>query len=304
MRHERMVKVVGAVALLCAAVAHAWAPSPAAAQGFSSSWKRSAAGSQGRRAQRAEGSFGSVRRVDTPRTRMVPIGSPSAVDRYRQSSARAVAASPSSGRTGQDSMVRHASWLQSPGDGDSPVAPALPSDSGMGDSVGPGVGSGMTLPRDLGSSVGPQSPPASPRASPDPPQTSRPQPGRRLPSPGNEDLAPMAAPQLGGGFATVSNCANVSPPSRYTAASGNSCGSPIRYAAPAPQTYVSPPAQTDAPLATPLGATGVYPAAPARSLISFGQELYPVQVGQGLWGQPVAYVPGQRVRNWVRYLFP
>jgi hypothetical protein len=115
----------------------------------------------------------------------------------------------------------------------------------------------------------------------------------------------MAAPQLGGGFATVSNCANVSPPSRYTAASGISCGSPIGYATPPPQTYVAPTAQTGVPLAAPLGGpASVYPAAPAPSLISFGQELYPVQVGQGLWGQPVAYVPGQRVRNWVRYLFP
>ncbi|TWT83755.1 hypothetical protein CA13_52260 [Planctomycetes bacterium CA13] len=44
--------------------------------------------------------------------------------------------------------------------------------------------------------------------------------------------------------------------------------------------------------------------APIRSLFTLGQEANPVQVGQGLWGQPVAYVPGQGIRNWVRYFFP
>jgi hypothetical protein len=41
-----------------------------------------------------------------------------------------------------------------------------------------------------------------------------------------------------------------------------------------------------------------------RALISLGQQNNAVQVGQGLWGQPVAYVPGQSIRNWVRYFFP
>ncbi len=44
--------------------------------------------------------------------------------------------------------------------------------------------------------------------------------------------------------------------------------------------------------------------APAGALLSFGQETYPVQIGQGWLGQPVAYVPGQPIRNWIRYIFP
>ena len=41
-----------------------------------------------------------------------------------------------------------------------------------------------------------------------------------------------------------------------------------------------------------------------RPLFGFGQENYNVQVGRGIYGQPVAYVPGQRVRNFFRYIFP
>jgi hypothetical protein len=35
-----------------------------------------------------------------------------------------------------------------------------------------------------------------------------------------------------------------------------------------------------------------------------GQQQHPVQVGQGILGQPKAYVPGQGVRNFIRYLTP
>lgn len=45
-------------------------------------------------------------------------------------------------------------------------------------------------------------------------------------------------------------------------------------------------------------------AAPVGPLISFGQSANPVQVGPGLFGQPKAYVPGQGLRNWLRYFTP
>ena len=38
--------------------------------------------------------------------------------------------------------------------------------------------------------------------------------------------------------------------------------------------------------------------------MTMGQERNRVVVGQGIVGQPVAYVPGQWVRNSLRYLFP
>jgi hypothetical protein len=41
-----------------------------------------------------------------------------------------------------------------------------------------------------------------------------------------------------------------------------------------------------------------------RPLISLGQENYNVQLGRGIVGQPTAYVPGQTIRNFFRYLFP
>ena len=39
-------------------------------------------------------------------------------------------------------------------------------------------------------------------------------------------------------------------------------------------------------------------------LLSLGQEGYNIQVGRGILGQPTVYVPGQPVRNFLRYLFP
>ncbi len=41
-----------------------------------------------------------------------------------------------------------------------------------------------------------------------------------------------------------------------------------------------------------------------RPLFSLGQENYNVQLGRGIIGQPTAYVPGQHVRNFLRYLSP
>lgn len=41
-----------------------------------------------------------------------------------------------------------------------------------------------------------------------------------------------------------------------------------------------------------------------RPLFSLGQENYNVQIGRGIIGQPTVYVPGQPVRNFMRYIFP
>lgn len=41
-----------------------------------------------------------------------------------------------------------------------------------------------------------------------------------------------------------------------------------------------------------------------RPLIGFGQNSYDPFLGRGIVGQPVAYVDGQPVRNFIRYIFP
>ena len=145
----------------------------------------------------------------------------------------------------------------------------------------------------------------------------------RMSDPAALDYQPVPPPQLhNGGYATMADCRLITPPSGYTARSPyGGCGSavPAPYA---PAAYTPPPAQIPAPAAMPPLNTDQTPAvtyptapatapptifappaaAPAGSLVSLGQETYQVQVGRGLWGQPVAYVPGQRFRNWLRYL--
>ncbi len=141
-----------------------------------------------------------------------------------------------------------------------------------------------------------------------------PSPGGFSTPPSSSDLSQVIQPQLStSGFATMNNCNCVSGPSSYSAASGIGCGQNYGYAAPvgynAPAQQIAAPAQM--PAMTPMNsaltgrplsqaATG----APANALFTLGQSNYSVQVGQGLWGQPVAYVPGQRVRNWIRYMSP
>ena len=140
-------------------------------------------------------------------------------------------------------------------------------------------------------------------------------PGPALPP--ASDLQPVAPPQLGGGFATSANTNLVTNPSDYPAMAVGlgPCGgvggvppgylAPTSYTGPVP-TEVPAAAVMPPPVAVPpiVVAPPVATGAPAGSLVSFGQETYPLQLGQGLWGQPVAYVPGQGVRNWFRYLSP
>ena len=133
------------------------------------------------------------------------------------------------------------------------------------------------------------------------------------------DLTPIAPPELSSGFATIDNCNCVSGPSDHNAASAIQGCAPASYQTPAyqattsyqvpayttSQTYAVAPTAMSAPAVLPNGVAAQQgSAAPAGNLVTFGQEVYPVQVGQGVWGQPVAYVPGQPVRNWFRYIFP
>jgi hypothetical protein len=98
-----------------------------------------------------------------------------------------------------------------------------------------------------------------------------------------------------------------------------------------PASYSSDPCQTYSPIpmrpgyAAPQGVTSTVPGyyAPStimpgqypglysnnnsgyRELITFPwQENVNVNLGRGIFGQPVAYVPGQGVRNFLRYIFP
>ena len=271
-------------------------------------------------------SLSSAQSRDTPQTRMRPIGSPSAVDRYRRSNG-GYRETVYQGRA-KDSSARQTVMLQQ----SNPQAPRLPNNPPSG---------GMSMPN--GNFNLPPNGNAQPNVSSGAPVNSVPvnpvpaNPLPRAPLPGNApaasvpstsssvlvpnagDIAPIPQPQLGTNFATIDNCNCVSGPSSYSAASGIGCGvMPASYAgatpcgvAPyaAPPTYAPPSAQIAPqvvlPGATaPLGAPTTASAAPVPSLITLGQQTLPVEVGQGLWGQPVAYVPGQGFRNWIRYFFP
>jgi len=204
-------------------------------------------------------------------------------------------------------------------------------------------GGGMSLPSDAGAAP-PAMPPNSslpdsvpyPQASQPPgqppaPGSSQPPsaspPPRALPSPQSNpprmppaDTTPMAAPRLeSSDYARIDNCNLVTGPSPYMSASvfGSGCGQvvPTTYTAVGCTPAVTAPPPMYLPPEIPSAATvppvSVLPplsqavtAAPARALISFGQERNVVQVGQGLWGQPVAYVPDQHLRNWLRYFSP
>lgn len=122
---------------------------------------------------------------------------------------------------------------------------------------------------------------------------------------------PVAPPQLNDQFATLDNCSCISPPSGYVAATGwtQPLSSTTFVNTPAPSAYIAPAA----PITAPVAGLPVIPDAstmpkgmgvPRHSLINFGQNRNPIVVGQGIIGQPVAYVPGQPVRNWIRYVFP
>ncbi len=219
--------------------------------------------------------------LDQPMTRMRPLGAPSAVDQYRP---RPQPAQTQMRQANYQSPVRQTVMLQGgisspplPADPAAPITlPANPSAVPVPSGQPGGVSSGAMLPF------------AAPVSS--------------------SDVQPMPQPQLGNRFATIDNCNLIVPASGYSAAFGYGCGNevaPQPYAAPQPSgtplAFTTQPAEFAAPVVMPPNAQL---GAPMRSLITFGQERNPVQVGQGIIGQPVAYVPGQPLRNWLRYLFP
>ena len=73
-------------------------------------------------------------------------------------------------------------------------------------------------------------------------------------------------------------------PSGYASSPYGTGGSPLAYA---PPTWM------------PKGRSSGF-----RPLIGFGQGSYDPYLGRGIFGQPVAYVDGQPIRNFTRYLFP
>ena len=266
------------------------------------------------------------------RSRMRPIGSPSAVDRYRQASAAQRRAPVARQQTASlqetgfypRSQVRQVAMMQNEF-----VAPDLAPGTIQPGTIQPGTIPPGTLPSGdaLIPLPGPNTSGVSrplPRANPvaSAPPASNSVPGNFSGGSLNSDLAQVPQPQLqNSGFATVDNCNCVSGPSGYTAACGYGCGSNLGFVAqtgaqvPVTPGFVAPQAQIPNPAAMPtfiqpsigsrLGlGTGVGTGTAPRALISLGQQLNTVQVGQGLWGQPVAYVPGQSIRNWVRYFFP
>ena len=271
------------------------------------------------------------------RSRMRPIGSPSAVDRYRQASAAQRRAPVARQQTASlqetgfypRSQVRQVAMMQNEF-----VAPDLAPGTIQPGTIPPGTIQPGTIPPGTlpsGDALiplpGPNTSGVSrplPRANPvaSAPPASNSVPGNFSGGSLNSDLAQVPQPQLqNSGFATVDNCNCVSGPSGYTAACGYGCGSNLGFVAqtgaqvPVTPGFVAPQAQIPNPAAMPtfiqpsigsrLGlGTGVGTGTAPRALISLGQQLNTVQVGQGLWGQPVAYVPGQSIRNWVRYFFP
>ena len=308
--------------------------------------------------------------LDSPMTRMRPIGAPSAVDQFRQGreprfqeTAMNVRQQNFNGAAGggqfADNSVRQTVMLQQGGI----QSPPLPADLGAGamtttppslslpgNSLPPNVALPGAIPNTGNPNAGiPNTiiPNATMPGAALPGGVATPgqiplNPGRALPINPNlggqnpnvlssSDLTPIQQPQLNTAFANIDNCNCVSGPGSYRAASGYGCGSTLGYVT--PQSYQAPAPQIAAPAVMPQTITpgavvpgniapgniapgaivpgAVIPnaqvgavAAPPRALISLGQQNFPVQVGQGLWGQPVAYVPGQGVRNWVRYFFP
>lgn len=268
-------------------------------------------------------SFGTVETRDIPETRMQPIGAPSRVDRYRSDMSRAIETeyrssaafrtqaiptsynSPASYNRGGfvDPNVRQTVLLQQGGFPLPPVQaptgpPVVGSPPPTGFSAPPPVLNQNSTPSTL------PSPATAPSTFAPAPRSTLPP---NVPIASTQDYQPIPQPQLGNSYATVDNCSCISPPSGYTAASVG-CGSPVNYGSPgyAPPTgYIAPPSQIAAPFTPPGQFTAISGnAAPLPSLFTLGQQNNPVQVGQGIIGQPVAYVPGQSIRNFIRYLFP
>lgn len=272
-----------------------------------------------------------------PQTRLRPLGAPSAVDQYHnQTVTRAVENGADSGvRQAVAMQSTDAAAVPPPSLPPSgfalPPGTGLPAPLGSTPSTGPinvpptNLYDNAPLPRSGGSTgngaTGTFGLPLQPNI------TVTPQPGGSfVPVPRGGaiagqsvpggDYAPLPQPQLGNQFATLGNCRNISAPSGYRSDRILTCGQPTSYlttvgATSPPPIYSPPPAQIGPPvllppnqMGVPIGSTQAVIPGPAgyRPLISFGQERFPVQIGQGIFGQPAAYVPGQTFRNAIRYL--
>jgi hypothetical protein len=240
--------------------------------------------------------------LDTPMTRLRPIGSPSAVDQYLAPSEPArfretayqQNAFPQQGQVRQAAMLQQMQAPQLPNSGQ-PPANFNPPQSGPNFALPPSSPAPVAVPQAT-----------APRGLPNPGF-----PGNLAPVPLNQtgpissssDRSIIAPPQLHDGYATINDCNCISAPSSYTATSWVEGCTPVSYQSPQP--YTAPPAEIAAPAILPGGVIAPAPTGvPASPLISFGQKALPLQIGPGLFGQPVAYVQGQRFRNWLRYIFP
>ncbi|MEM6691588.1 MAG: hypothetical protein AAF664_19320 [Planctomycetota bacterium] len=247
-----------------------------------------------------------------------PLGSPSAVDAFRPAQNQIVRSRNGSPNVSNirltqfelpDSLATPTTPAPLPRNDLNPSLPpstALPN-AGLPSSSLPNTATLLpTSPRQL-----PSQPPAIsnqiPQASTLPPPSS-PSVSQALPS---NDYAPIAPPSLSNnqGFATLGNCSAVSRPPTYQAWMAGGC-TPINYV-PTTSTpaFTGPAAQLPA-VASPsfTNPNPVLPAAPGTNvpgaLFTLGQQAFPVQLGQGWYGQPKAFVPGQTFRNWIRYLSP
>lgn len=264
-----------------------------------------------------------------PQTRLQPIGAPSAVDRYSrvrqaawmQASDAATVPQPSLPSSGF--VMPPSSGLPAPlstsSAGPINVSPSdLYDNSPLPRNNPPATNGGSGLPMPVPQTTVPQTN-TTPRSVPPTTGTFAPVPrsgtisGQAIPG---GDYAPMPQPQLGNQFATLGNCRNISAPSGYRSDRILTCGPPASYVTPigavaGQPVYTPPPSQIGPPAILPpvqmagpvaTGPTVVPGPAGFRPLISFGQDRYPVQIGQGIFGQPTAYVPGQTFRNAIRYL--
>ena len=270
-------------------------------------------------------------RIDSPQSRMRPLGSASMVDQYRRGgTTNASPNSQISRDSGQSVLVRETGYrnlgpvrqtvmqMQVP---EGPFPQSAPT-QGLASPPGTFAPPAMALPQTQipQTQIPPAQFPAAQFPSPAAPRTlpsPNALPSGALTAPVASDLQPLRQPVLSNQFATLDNCACVSGPSGYSAASPSGCA-PVNYQTPGTLfPYTAPPAQIPAPATMPGGVLqpSTFPgigtsvpaagtAAPAGSLLTFGQEQNLVQVGQGLLGQPKAYVPGQYFRNWLRYFTP
>lgn len=231
-----------------------------------------------------------------------PIGSPSQVDRFQQPvQAVGSAASLNSPSDPYGSGVQQTAFRQGGGFSVPPNGFAAPVASPEAPPVN------ATTPPSLGTSPITRG------------QTGTPLPlsnnGLRSPTGSPSDLQEVPRPTMNQQqWSTTSNDPLVTGPSGYPTAGFNNCYPGMTYTQTTGPIAMLPPGSQPYAVVPPTippnspQALAVYPTSQASvgpsPLISLGQERYNVQLGQGIIGQPVAYVPGQYFRNFLRYLAP